>query len=57
MLKYLHDYEHKLGLNVMHNVEAMNITKIPDESEGQGQGRRSSQFMMHDQHGNIYECK
>ena len=53
MLKYLHDYEHKLGLNVKHNTEVMNIHEISVVDQDQ----TSARFRFNDQHGNIYTCR
>ena len=53
MVRYLNDFEQKLGLNVLHNTEAMNVHPVePKDGES-----TSSRFMLNDQHGNIYECK
>jgi cation diffusion facilitator CzcD-associated flavoprotein CzcO len=51
MLKYLNDYQQKLGINVQYNTEVHHIRRRYNESIDE------HQFVMDDQHGNIYMSK
>ncbi|XP_013388556.1 FAD-dependent oxidoreductase domain-containing protein 2 [Lingula anatina] len=47
LVKYLDDYQRKLGINVQYNVDVHNIRKHSD----------TGLFSMEDQRGNAYSCK
>ena len=50
-VKYLYDYETKLGLKVKYDTSVGNIRKELNESTG------ASMFVMDDQKGNTYTCR
>ena len=52
MLKYLHDYQRKLGIKVQFNTEVRNIRSVQNESATDG-----ILHLLDDQHGNTYTCR
>ncbi|KAK3596169.1 hypothetical protein CHS0354_020627 [Potamilus streckersoni] len=51
LVRYLHDYQTKLGLNVQFNTYIHNIQTMPCEAAAD-----AHVFTMSDQHGNSYRC-
>jgi len=54
-VRYLNDFETKLGINVLHNKDIQNITKLAEVDPGDA--ITDVRFRMQDQHGNIFTCK
>ena len=52
LLKYLHDYQQKLGIKIQFNTEISNIRNIYNDSAPDG-----ILHMFDDQNGNTYTCK
>ena len=50
-LRYLNDYQKKLGLNVWHEREISDVRKVYNET------RSEYGFVMKDQNGNVYSCR
>ncbi|CAG0880993.1 unnamed protein product [Darwinula stevensoni] len=53
LVKYLEDYQKKLGINVQFNTEVKNIVRLPPDV----QTRNGTTFFMQDQHGNPLGCR
>ena len=51
LTQYLHDYETRLGINVLHNVEVKNIDRVHNDTQG------AEEFQLVDANGNMYGCK
>ena len=53
LVKYLEDYQKKLGINVQFNTEVKNIVRLPPDM----QTRNGTTFFMQDQYGNPLGCR
>ncbi|XP_005097745.1 FAD-dependent oxidoreductase domain-containing protein 2 [Aplysia californica] len=52
LVKYLRDYEQKLGINVLYNTSVTNIRPVDDVTVSDGH-----RFLMEDQRGQQYQCR
>lgn len=50
-VKYLNDFEKRIGLNVIHNTDVRNVVKVNCSESN------NHKFMMSDQHGNTFLCR
>lgn len=50
LVRYLNDYQRRLGIKVQYNTEISQITKAHAKDKG-------DVFMMHDQHDKLYVCR
>ena len=51
LLKYLDDYQKKLGINVLFDTHVANVTALHNKIDTE------KRFIMSDQHGRVFTCR
>ena len=57
MLRYLNDFASNASLRIRYETEVHNISRLADDDQTLTTRKPRPRFMMHDQHGNIFQCQ